>query len=77
MADKKVSHRKETSMAKLAAGEALIKSVDLAFRIHAGYGGDKDYPVPVERYLRDAYSWISAQGTMEVQKLVISRELFR
>jgi alkylation response protein AidB-like acyl-CoA dehydrogenase len=77
MADKQLNHRMETSMAKLASGEALIKSVDLAFRIHAGYGGDKEYPVPVERYLRDAYSWISAQGTPEVQKLVIARELIR
>jgi len=77
MAGKNVSHRRETSMAKLACGEALIKSVDLAFRVHAGYGGDKAYPVPVERYLRDAYSWISAQGTPEVQKLVIARELIR
>ncbi|MFN8627089.1 MAG: acyl-CoA dehydrogenase family protein [Candidatus Binatia bacterium] len=77
MADQNLSHRKATSMAKLAGGEALIKAVDLAFRIHAGYGGDKAYPVPVERYLRDAYSWISAQGTPEVQKLVIAREILR
>lgn len=76
MSDKKLTHRKETSMAKLACAEVLIKSVDLAARIHAGYAGDKDYPVPVERYLRDAYSWISAQGTPEVQKLIISREMF-
>lgn len=75
MADKKMAHRKETSMAKLACAEALLKSVDLAVRIHAGYAGDKDYPVPVERYLRDAYSWISAQGTLDVQKLIIAREL--
>ena len=77
MEDKGVRHRKETSMAKLACAEALIKSVDLAVRIHAGYAGDRDYPVPVERYLRDAYSWIAAQGTLEVQKLVIAREIFK
>jgi len=75
MEDKKLVHRKETSMAKLACAEALLKSVDLAVRIHAGYAGDKDFPVPVERYLRDAYSWIAAQGTLEVQKLIIAREL--
>lgn len=75
MADQKMTHRKETAMSKLACAEVLIKSVDLASRIHAGYAGDKDYPVPVERYLRDAYSWISAQGTPEVQKMIISREM--
>ena len=53
----------------------MIKSVDLASRVLAGYGADTDYPV--ERYLRDAYSWVAAQGTREVQNLVISREIFR
>jgi len=77
MEDKKLKHRRETSMAKLATANALINSVDLAVRIHAGYGGDKEFKTPVERYLRDAYSWIAAQGTPEVQKLVISRELFK
>jgi len=66
-------HRKETSMAKYFAGDTLIAAVDLANRIHGGFGGDTDYPV--ERYLRDAYTWIAAQGTNDVQKLIISREI--
>lgn len=68
-------HRKQTSMAKFFAGETLIAAVDLANRIHGGFGGGTEYPV--ERYLRDAYSWIAAQGTNEVQKLIVSQEIFK
>lgn len=75
MDENKIKHRKETSMAKYYAGDVMIKSVDLANRVLGGYGADRDYPV--EKFIRDAYSWIAAQGTNEVQKLVISRELFR
>ena len=39
------------------------------------YGSDVDFPV--ERYLRDAYTWIAAQGTNEIQKLIISREILK
>lgn len=75
MEEKKVDHRKETSMAKYYSGNVLIKAVDLANRVLAGYGSDTSYPA--ERYLRDAYTWIAAQGTSEVQKLVISRDLLK
>jgi alkylation response protein AidB-like acyl-CoA dehydrogenase len=69
------NHQKETSMAKYYAGDTLIAAVDLANRIYGGYGSDVDYPV--ERYLRDAYTWIAAQGTNEVQKLIVSREILK
>ena len=68
-------HFKETSMAKFYAGDTLIAAVDLANRIYGGYGSDVDFPV--ERYLRDAYTWIAAQGTNEIQKLIISREILK
>lgn len=74
MSEKGLPHRKETSMAKLYAGNVLIKSVNILLRILGGYGPDRAFPA--ERLLRDAYSWISAQGTPEVQKLIISREIF-
>lgn len=74
MSQRGMKHRKETSMAKMYSGQVLIKAVDLANRVLGGFGSMKDYPV--ERYLRDAYTWIAAQGTMEVQKLIISRDLF-
>ncbi len=66
-------HRKETSMAKAFAAQALIRAVDTANRVLGGYGGDVRYEA--ERYLRDAYTWISAQGTPEVQRVTVSREL--
>ncbi len=75
MADRGVEHRKETSMAKWYAGETMLKAVDLANRIYAGYGADPLYPV--EKFLRDAYTWHPAQGTNEVQKFIIARELFK
>lgn len=67
-------HRKETSMAKYYAGDVLLKAVDLAARVHGGFAGDEEYPV--QRFLRDAYTWVAAQGTTEVQKLVVAREIF-
>jgi len=75
LSDRTDSHRKETSMAKYFAGDTLIAAVDLANRIYGGYGSDVDYPV--ERYLRDAYTWIAAQGTAEIQKLTIAREILK
>lgn len=74
MSQKGAHHRKQTSMAKFFAGQTMIKAVDLANRVLGGYGSDSAFPA--ERYLRDAYAWIAAQGTAEVQRLIISRELF-
>ncbi len=73
MHDKGMRHKKETSLAKFYAAETLVSAVELASRVLGAYGASPDYPV--ERYLRDAFSWIAAQGTIEVQKLVVSREL--
>ncbi len=75
MADRGMEHRKETSMAKWYAGEIMLKAVDLANRVYAGYGADPLYPV--EKFLRDAYTWHPAQGTNEVQKFIIARELLK
>ena len=75
MADRGKWHRKETSMAKWYAGEIMLKAVDIANRIYAGYGADPKYPV--EKFLRDAYTWHPAQGTNEVQKFIIARELLK
>ena len=75
MSERTDDHRKQTSMAKFFCGDTLIAAVDLASRIYGGFGGDMDYPV--ERYLRDAYTWIAAQGTNDVQKLIVSREILK
>jgi alkylation response protein AidB-like acyl-CoA dehydrogenase len=66
-------HTAESSMAKLFAGESAVEVAMEAIQIHGGYGYLKDYPV--ERYLRDSKLGTIGEGTSEVQKLVIAREL--
>jgi hypothetical protein len=63
----------EASMAKLFAGEAAVQIALEAIQIHGGYGYLKDYPV--ERYLRDAKLGTIGEGTSEVQRMVIARQL--
>jgi alkylation response protein AidB-like acyl-CoA dehydrogenase len=63
----------EASMAKLFAGETAVQVALEAIQIHGGYGYLKDYPV--ERYLRDAKLGTIGEGTSEVQRMVIAREL--
>ena len=74
MADEGVPHRGETSVAKFFAAETLISAVSVCNATLGGYGGHLDYPA--ERYLRDAFTWVAAQGTTEIQKLTACRELF-
>ncbi len=64
---------KEASMAKWFASEVAVKAALDAIQVHGGYGYSKEYPV--ERFLRDAKVTQIYEGTSEVQKLVIAREL--
>jgi alkylation response protein AidB-like acyl-CoA dehydrogenase len=66
-------HTAESSMAKLFASEMAVEVALEAIQIHGGYGYVKEYPV--ERYLRDAKLGTIGEGTSEVQRLVIAREL--
>ncbi len=66
-------HTTESSMAKLFASEISVAVALEAIQIHGGYGFTKDYPV--ERYLRDSKLGTIGEGTSEVQRLVIAREL--
>jgi alkylation response protein AidB-like acyl-CoA dehydrogenase len=66
---------REASMAKLFASEAAQRSVAKALQIHGGYGYVEDYPV--ERYYRDARVQTLYEGTSEIQRLVIAREVLR
>ena len=66
-------HTTESSMAKLFAGESAVEVAMEAIQIHGGYGYIKEYKV--ERYLRDSKLGTIGEGTSEVQKLVIAREL--
>src|ERR671939_1594444 len=62
---------KETSVAKLYATEAAVRSANAAIQVHGGSGYVDDYPV--ERYLRDARVTTLYEGTSQIQKLIIAR----
>ena len=68
-------HTKEASLAKWHASEAASRCANWAVQIHGGYGYIDEFPV--ERYLRDAKLCEIGEGTSEVQRLVISRDLLR
>jgi alkylation response protein AidB-like acyl-CoA dehydrogenase len=67
--------KRQAAMAKLYASEMSSFVTNKAVQIHGGYGYIKDYPV--ERMLRDAKLTEIGEGTSEVQRLVIARELLR
>lgn len=66
---------KEAAMAKLFASETAMRVTTDAIQIHGGYGYVKEYEV--ERYFRDAKILEIGEGTSEIQRLIISRELFK
>lgn len=66
-------HTKESSMAKLFAGDTAMFVADCAVQILGGYGYTKDFPV--ERYFRDAKITQIYEGTQEMQRMVIARAL--
>lgn len=65
----------EAGMAKLFASETCATVTMNAMRIHGGYGYSKEFPV--ERYYRDAPLMIIGEGTSEIQKLVIAKNLLK
>lgn len=73
--DQGMSFTKEASMAKLFTSELANKSAYLALQIHGGYGYLKDFKV--ERLYRDARATSIYEGTSEIQRLVIARELLK
>jgi len=73
--DKGKPFRKEACMAKLFASEAAMRATDEAIQIHGGYGYSREYEV--ERMYRDVKLCEIGEGTSEIQRLVISRELLK
>lgn len=74
----KEQHRPVTqlgAMAKMYASEACVKIANDAVQIHGGYGYTKDYPV--EKFYRDSKLCTIGEGTTEIQKVVISRNLLK
>jgi hypothetical protein len=64
---------RESSMAKLFASETAVKAADDCVQIHGGYGFVKDYPA--EKFFRDVKLTTIGEGTSEIQRLVIARQL--
>lgn len=65
----------ESAMAKLYASEIAVKAANEAVQIHGGYGFTKDYPV--EKFYRDVKLMTIGEGTSEIQKMVIARQLLK
>lgn len=68
-----VRFTQEASMAKLYASEVAVRVANEAVQIHGGYGFIKDYPA--EKYYRDVKLCTIGEGTSEIQRLVIARQL--
>ena len=66
---------KEAAMAKLFASEIAVRFCEEAIQIFGGYGYTKDYPV--EKFWRDSKLLTIGEGTSEIQRLVIARELLK
>ena len=71
--DQGLSFTKEASMAKLYASEAAERAALEAVQIHGGYGYTKEYHV--ERFMRDVKLMTIGEGTSEIQRLILAREL--
>ena len=63
------------AMAKMYASETSVKVATEAVQIHGGYGYTKDFPV--EKFYRDSKLCTIGEGTTEIQKLVIARNILK
>ena len=75
MKDAGLKTTQESSMAKLYAGEVVVKAANECVQIHGGYGFIKDYPA--EKFYRDVKLCTIGEGTSEIQRLVIARQLLK
>jgi alkylation response protein AidB-like acyl-CoA dehydrogenase len=75
MKDAGAPFKKESAMAKLVASEVAMWVTTKAIQVHGGIGYMKD--LPVERYFRDAKLLEIGEGTSEIQRTVIAREVLR
>ena len=75
MKDKGMKTTQESSMAKLYSSEVAVRCANESVQIHGGYGFIKDYPA--EKYYRDVKLCTIGEGTSEIQRLVIARQLLK
>lgn len=75
MADQKTNYSLAASMAKLYASELAVRVSDAAVQTYGGYGFIKEYPV--EKFYRDSKIGTIGEGTSDIQRIVIARELVK
>jgi alkylation response protein AidB-like acyl-CoA dehydrogenase len=75
MKDQVINTTLQSSMAKLYASEVAVRVANECVQIHGGYGYTKDYPA--EKFYRDVKLCTIGEGTSEIQRLVIARELLK
>ena len=75
LADAGKPYTREASMGKLFASEVATRACNKAVQIHGGYGYTREFPV--ERYLRDAKLCEIGEGTSEIQRSIIARDLLK
>jgi len=75
MKDAGMKVTKESAMCKLFAGEVSVKVANLAVQIHGGYGFTKDFKA--EKFYRDVKLCTIGEGTSEIQRMVIARQLLK
>ena len=75
MKDNHMKTTLESSMAKLYTSEIAVKAANEAVQIHGGYGFIKDYPA--EKFYRDVKLCTIGEGTSEIQRLVIARQILK
>ncbi|HUY12495.1 MAG TPA: acyl-CoA dehydrogenase [Terriglobia bacterium] len=75
LADQGEKVTREGAMAKLYSGEVAVRVANEAVQIHGGYGFIKDYPV--EKFYRDVKLCTIGEGTSEIQRMVIAREVLK
>jgi alkylation response protein AidB-like acyl-CoA dehydrogenase len=66
---------RQSAMAKLFASEVAVRVAEESVQIHGGYGYTKDYPA--EKYWRDSKLCTIGEGTSEIQRLVIAKQLLK
>jgi acyl-CoA dehydrogenase len=72
--DQGIRNTKEASMAKAFAADAAMRIATDAVQVFGGYGYSKEYPV--EKLMRDAKIFQIYEGTSQIQRLIISKEIF-
>lgn len=75
MKDRGMKVTKESAMCKLYAGEVSVRVANLAVQVHGGYGFTKDFRA--EKFYRDVKLCTIGEGTSEIQRMVIARQLLK